>query len=155
MTPPRSSRIFYNSWKLGKQLVGETACRSWVPLFCLVLNYTFDQRTDERQPLTFEILCLLAGGRPVSGWQLVPSICGPIQKAPLKCWIDGVFRSTGVVRPVAQTADELLRQEKLAWGDTLSPQASRFLLPGQGPEVVSGSGRPVESPRSLFDDAKS
>ena len=86
MTPPRPSRILYNSWKLGKQLVGETACLSRVPLCCLVLNCTFNQRTEGRQPLTFEILCLLAGGRPASRWQLVPSICGPIQKTPFECW---------------------------------------------------------------------
>ena len=48
------------------------------------------------------------------------------------------------------TADELLRQEKLAWGDALSPQASRFLLPGQGPEIVTGIGRPVLVARFVF-----
>ena len=48
------------------------------------------------------------------------------------------------------TADELLRQEKLAWGDALSPQASRFLLPGQGPEIVIGIGRPLQAARFLF-----
>ena len=109
MTPPRSSRILYNSWKLGKQLVGETACRSWVPLFCLVLNYTFDQRSDERQPLTFEILCLLAGGRPASGWQLVPLICGPIQKTPFKCWIDRELEFFPVSSPTRPLCDSLER----------------------------------------------
>lgn len=85
-----------------------------LPLFCLVLNYTFDQRTHGRQPLTFEIPCLLAGGRPASGWQLVPSICGPIQKAPLRGWIDReleFFPASSPTRPLRDPLDRGLKSK--------------------------------------------